>query len=521
MKKTSRSEDFGAGALGRNLLFSVLAFALNLLLSFFLTPYLTGRFGSEAYGYCKLANDLTGFASLLGVALNSMASRFLMLERARGCTEGERQVFSSLGVANLLLSGLLLIPAAFCVGYLDRLFAIPAALRAEIKLTYALSFFNFLIQLAFSVYGNCYYLTNRLDLSALRASRAGILNALTVLGLFLCFSPRLRMVALGALAATVYTVAADLRAARRLTPELRLRTADFRKERVGELLSSGLWNSLTRLSQLLSSQMDLLITNLYIGAGTMGLLSVAKTVPNVIVGFHAALANVFSPRLMRLYAKKDAEGLKNAAGAAMRFMCLFVPIPNAVLLAAGTEFYRLWVPGEPAGELRLLSVLSVLNSCVTGPIQPLYQIFTVTNRVRENALVMIAYGFLSLGATYVLLRTTAFGVYAVLGVGLIGSLLVAGLYHLPYAAKHIGLKKTAFFPEIGKSLLSFLLVSLLGLALKRLIPPEGSWLRWFTWAACTGALGLGLNLLLVPKREERRLLLEKAGGTLRGLLGRA
>ena len=516
-----RSDDFGAGALTKNLVYSALAFGLNLLLSFFLTPYLTARFGSEAYGYLKLANDLAGFAALLSIALNSMASRFLMLERAGGNRAGERQVFSSVGAANLMLAGGLSLPLGLCAVYLDRLLAIPAALTAEVKLTYALTFLNFLLQLTFSVYGNCYYLTNTLYLSALRGSQAGILNAVTVLGLFLCFSPRLSYVAMGALAATAFTAAANLRATRRLTPELRLRIGEFRRDRVRVLLASGVWNSVTRLSQILSTQLDLLITNLLIGAGPMGLLSVAKTVPNVIMNFNATLANVFSPKLMRLYAEHDAEGLQKATRTAMRFLCLFASVPNAILLNAGAEFYRLWVPGEPAATLHTLSLLVVLNSCVTGPIQPLYQIFTITDKVRENSLVMVAYGFVSLGATYVLLRVTSWGVYGILWVNLVGSLLMAGFYHLPRSARLIGLPPSSFFPEVGKSILSFLLVSLLGLGVKQVIPPEGSWLRWFGCALCIGALGFTLNLLLVLTGEERRILREKAGGRLRLLLGRA
>lgn len=519
MAKT-HSEDFSSRALAKNVVFSVITFTLNFFISFYITPRITANFGSETYGYLKLANDFASYAALFSIALNSMASRFIMLERSRGRLREAQRYFSSVGAANTILAAIFVLPAVLCVRHLDTLFEISPALVAEVKLTYALTFTNFILQLFFSIYSNCYYITNTLYLSSLRTAQAGILNAVTVLSLFFFFQPRLSFVVCGTLAATVFTVSANFYYTRRLTPELRFRFSDFSPRRVWTILSSGIWNSITQLSNLLTNQLDLLITNLFIGASTMGFLSVAKTAPNVIISFNATIANVFSPNLMRLYAQGDREGMKQAAKTAMRFMCLFVSIPNAILLTMGTQFYSLWVPEQPAALINTFTVLTILNSCVTGPLQPLYQIFTITNKVRENALVMIAYGFAYLGVVYVLLRLTSWGVYAILGTNLVGSLLVASLYHLPYAAKHIGLSRWAFFPEIGKSILSFALVSVIGFAFSRMGDLSASWLRWFAAAGCTGLLGFGCNLFVVLDAGERRFLWEKAAGKLRALLGR-
>lgn len=517
----TKTGDFSSRALAKNVTFSVVTFALNFFISFYITPRITKQFGSDTYGYLKLANDFASYAALFSIALNSMASRFIMLERSRGNPEKARQYFSSVGVANTILALIFVIPAALCVRYLDALFEIAPALVWEVKLTYALTFTNFILQLFFSIYSNCYYITNTLYLSSLRTSQASILNAVTVLSLFFFFQPRLSFVVAGSLAATAFTVCANLFYTRRLTPDLRFRFSDFSLRSVWTILSSGVWNSITQLSNLLTSQLDLLITNLFIGASTMGFLSVAKTAPNVIINFNATIANVFSPNLMRLYAEGDREGMKQAAKSAMRFMCLFVSLPNAILLTMGTQFYTLWVPTEPAALINAFTILTILNSCVTGPLQPLYQIFTITNRVRENSLVMICYGFVYLGVVYVLLRTTSLGVYAILGTNLVGSLLVASFYHLPYAAKHIGLPRWEFFPEIGKSILSFLVVSAIGFGVSRLSDLSASWLHWFAGAAVTALLGFVCNLFLILHREERAFLREKVGGKLRRLLGRS
>ncbi len=518
MAKT-HSEDFSSRALAKNVAFSVIAFVLNFFISFYITPRITGQFGSDTYGYLKLANDFASYASLFSIALNSMASRFIMLERSRGNTDKARRYFSSVGVANTILALIFVLPAVLCVRYLDTLFEISPALVWEVKLTYALTFTNFILQLFFSIYSNCYYLTNTLYLNSLRLAQAGILNAVTVLSLFFFFQPRLSYVVCGTLAATLFTICANLYYTRKLTPDLVFRFSDFSLRHVWTILSSGIWNSITQLSNLLTNQLNLLITNIFVGAATMGHLSVATTAPNVIINFNATIANVFSPNLMRLYAQEDREGMKQAAKTAMRFMCLFVGLPVAILLTMGTQFFSLWVPTEPAELLRTLAVLTILNSIVTGPLQPIYQIFTITNKVRENSLVMICYGFVYLGVVYVLLKLTSWGVYAILGANLVGSLLVASFYHLPYAAKHIGLSRWAFFPEVGKSLLSFLVASAIGYAASRLFDLS-TWLRWFAAAGGTALLGFVCNLFVVLNREERQMLRGKIFGKLRSVLGK-
>lgn len=490
-----------------NMVFSVIGFVLNLGISFFITPYITAQFGAEAYGFVKLANDFSSYASILSIALNSMASRFIMLERTQGHLQEAQKYYVSVTAANVVLTGVLMIPSILVVSYLERLLEIPAGMVAEVKLTFAITFAGFLINLIFSTHSNCFYLTNRLDISALRDAAGSILKVAAILLLFLTLSPRISYVALGTLVSTVGMCLCNLFYTKKLTPELKtdLRLFSFRK--LWQVLSAGVWNSITRLSQVFSSGLDLLVTNLFVGAEQMGYLSVAKTLPTMIASFNATVANVFSPNLMMLYAKNDIEGLKRATKLSMRFMCLFVAVPCSILITMGVEFFRLWVPEQPAVLINILSILTVINSCVTGPMQPLYQIFTVTNKIRQSSIAMIIFGFSSILVTYVFVRFTPLGVYAVAGVSLVGSLLVALFYHLPYSAIYIGLPWHTFFPEIGKSVVSLVLACGVGFAVNAVLTLD-SWLMWFVGAAASGLISVAVNMMLILNAEERAHLLQ-------------
>ena len=498
-----------------NMIFSVVAFVLNLCISFFITPYITGQFGSDAYGFVKLAGDFTNYASLASIALNSMASRFLMLERECGNIRDAQKYFSSIFLANVVLSAILMVPSVICVLFLDYFLEIPQVMVYEVKLTFAVTFSSFLVSLIFSTNSNCYYLTNQLSIGSIREALANILRVTVIVLLFLLTTPRLSYVAFGSLAATVFSVIYNKYYTKKLLPEFRVRCRDFEWKKLRQVLSAGIWNSITKLSQIFSSGLDLMVTNLFIGSTEMGHLAVAKTVPGIITSFNSTIANAFSPNMMALYAKGEMGNLKNTAKTAMKFMCLFVTIPNAILITMGREFFSLWVPTQPAKLLCVLSVLTVINSCVTGPLTPLYQIFTITNKVRQSSIIMILYGFSSILATFICLQTTNLGLYAVAGVSLIGSLIVALCYHLPFSAVYIGLPWYTFFPEVGKGVLSLAGQCMIGWLVNWIMPLERSWFVWFTGAVLAGIVGLIANFFLILNRQERSTLLEKVGTRLR------
>lgn len=495
-----------------NMFFSVVAFVLNLGINFFITPYITGQFGADAYGFVKLASDISSYASLFSIALNSMASRFLMLERAKNNLSEAQKYFSSIFLANVVLSLVLLVPSAICVLVLDHFLEIPAILVTEVKLTFAVTFVSFLVNLVFSTHSNCYYLTNKLSFGSVRDSMASILRVLVIVILFVFSAPKISYVAVGSLISTVFVVIYNVAYTKKLTPELKFRCSDFEWDKLWRVLSSGIWNSITKLSQIFSSGLDLIVTNLFIGSGEMGYLAIAKTVPQVIVSFNATIANAFSPNMMELYARGDMDELRKTSKTAMKFMCLFVTIPNAILITMGKEFFTLWVPGQPAELLCVLSALTVINSCVTGPLTPLYQIFTITNKVRQNSIVLIAYGFSSILITFLCLKLTDLGLYAVAGVSLVGSLVVALCYHLPFSAIYIGLPWYSFFPEVLKGVLTMVVQCLIGILVNYLLPLEQSWIFWFTGAITAGALGLIANICLILTGEEKKALLDKVLG---------
>ena len=66
-----------------NLIAQIASFLVSFGISFFVTPYVTNKLGSDAYGFITLADNFVNYASLITIALNSMASRLLRLRYTR------------------------------------------------------------------------------------------------------------------------------------------------------------------------------------------------------------------------------------------------------------------------------------------------------------------------------------------------------------------------------------------------------------------------------------------------------
>ena len=78
-----------------NLVAQMMVFATNLIISFFFTPIVLNKLGNEAYGFVGLVNNFVSYISVITVALNSLAGRFITLSYHRHDEKNVREYFSS------------------------------------------------------------------------------------------------------------------------------------------------------------------------------------------------------------------------------------------------------------------------------------------------------------------------------------------------------------------------------------------------------------------------------------------
>lgn len=488
-----------------NIVAGVLNMLVTTLISFVLSPYIVATLGVEANGFVGLANQFINYISLVGTALNSMGSRFLMMAYYHDEHEKFQRYYSSLLFANLCMATVFGIVSAICVWKLEYLVAIPSELIRDVKLLFATLFANFVLSTMMTVWSTAPFIKNRLYLNSITGTLSSITRGVMILGLFLCLDPSVCFVGIATLCSGCIVYAIQIFYKKKLFPGLHARLEDFSFSAILEIISSGIWNTVSSVGYLLTSNMDLIISNLFIDATAMGMLSLSHTLPTLVNTLNETIAGAFTPSLMIDYAQKKTDALVQTVRSSSKIIATICSLPLAFLLVFGVEFYSLWQPTVDAQVLYKLSAIIIFGRVFFTGMQPLFSIFTVANKVRPNAIVNILNGLASIMVMYLLLTFTDLGVYAIAFSSVACCFVKNICFVIPFSAKYLGLSYTSFYSVLWPSLLCNGILVAWGAILKHICVPQG-WLELIVCGMVFAAVGLVLNGFVVLNKSERKTL---------------
>lgn len=490
-----------------NILASIVAFAVSAGINFFLTPYITGTVGEEAYGFVSLSNNIISYFSIVTIALNSMASRFIAVAYFKDDVQAANEYFSSTFFANLILC-IIFFPI-FLLGIINiNWLNITSGLITDVQLLMTFVSASFMLDLLSTNLNVSYYVKNKLYISSLISIGGFFLKVLLLFFLFNTFTTHIAYIGFAAFMVQIFVQGNNLIQKNRLVPELKIKLVYFRFKKVTQLVAAGIWNSITRVGGILQDGLDLLITDLMISPSDMGVLAISKMIPTLINNLLGTLISSFMPNLTELYAKDETEQLKKSVKQAMKIIGMLINLPIALFIGFGDVFFRLWVPTQDAKLLQILSILAIAPWAVMGQATIIHNIFTVVNKIKINSLLVCVTGFLNVSTVYILLKSTGCGLYVVAGVSSIYSILRNLIYTVPFGAIYIKCPWYTFFPEIGKNILSVTVISTISMIFKGYMPGiTWSWL--FIFATFAGAVGFLLNFYFVLNREDRELCMKR------------
>ena len=383
-----------------NMFWSLLSLCINYLMNFLITPYVTNNIGVEAYGFVALANTFISYVDILAVGLNAFAGRFIAMAYYQKKLEKANRYFSSTILADLILACVLLAGGTVAIVRLDRMLQIPHELTADVKLLFFIVLMRYLLTLLRTAFDAAAFISERIDLAEKLQSAAYLLQAGLLLALCLLLQPHVWYVGLAAAVGALLLLAGNLRLCHKLTPELQFHVKDFSPHAVWEVLSTGSWTALNNLGNLLNSGLDLLITNLMLNATVMGQISVAKSLETIVSGMIMKISTVFRPRCLRLYAEDKMEELTGLLKISMRCTGGFCNLVVMGFFVCGHDFMALWLPGQNTDFLFRAGLIVLLSDIATGAVQPLYYVYTLTQKLRLPCCVTILMGTAN-GAVYV------------------------------------------------------------------------------------------------------------------------
>lgn len=485
-----------------NLLSTLCGLIVNIGISFGLSKYIVSTIGEEAYGFVSLANNFVMYATILTTALNSMASRFITISIQRNELEKANKYFSSVLIANALIIVFLIIPTILLISYLEHFINISPELIMDVKLLFLFIILNFFISLIGGVFSIATYCTNKLYLSSIKTMESYIIKAVIIIGLFIALKPAVFYIGIATLISGIFIVLYNIKFTKELLPEIKVKKSNFSWKKIKQLLSSGIWNSITNLGNVLADGLDLIISNLAIDSSTMGIVALAKTPGNVLNTLISGISNVFQPQIIGFYSKNDTDGVVRETKLGMKITGIFSNIPFAYIIAFGFSFCYLWMPNVNVQLLYILCVLTFINVFCGGILTPMYNIFTITNKVKGNAILNLVSGFVSTLLVLILINTTNLGVYAIVGVSsLVG--IIKGFIIVPiYVAKCLNLNWKTFFPTLFRYIFSTIILTIIFFVIKYFINVN-NWFMLIISVLISGFLGILIDYLILFSKEDR------------------
>ncbi|EFU4396490.1 oligosaccharide flippase family protein [Campylobacter fetus] len=489
-----------------NLIASIVVFSLQMLINFFLTPFILKVLGDEAYGFLGLANSFVNYGYILTLVINSVAGRFVAYEYHRGNLLQASKYYSSVLAVNFIFCIFICVVCSAFILNLKEFINVSEALVDDVKLTMAFYFINFCLGLFNAVLTISAFVKNKLYMIFVRNAVSTAIFAFVLVVLFYIFQPMIYYTAISALLASIFVFISAIYITKKLQTGLKFRLKYFRLNLIKKLISSGTWNSFNMLSHTLINGIDLLLCNIFINAASMGILSVSKAAILIAESFIGTVGATFMPKFIELYSKQSINDLINEVKFCLKTLSFISISPVAVFAVLGSEFYTLWLPFKTDYEISFiynLSLIALMPVIFIAAMQPLLSLNTVTNKLKRPAVANLIMSFSVVAFQLIFIKD--FGLYSIAICASAGYLARIILFDISNAGVNLNQKMSLFYPVFLRNVFVFAVVLVSILLLKDFVEIKG-WLSFVLAGTIFLLLGYVISFLIVFNKNEKLLL---------------
>jgi len=477
-------------------------YTINIGVQFFLTPYIVLSLGAAEYGYLGLGQSFISYIDILTFVTAGTLFRFAMISFTQKRQDDVNEYFSSSIYSTLAYLLALVIPVSYAIWRLKDFIKINPSIVSDVQILFVLLMINFVFNTFFLIFRTGTQIVNKFYLISIRDFFSVILETILLLSMYIFFEPKIYYLGISAVFLSGLTMIYDFVLLKRFIPHLEIRIKHIKWNKLIDITSSGFYIMIKQTSNILLVGLDLLFANTMVSEIAMGQLSIGKILPKAMQSFLTMATGSFNVIFTKLYAQKKMDHLLVQIKRGIKVLGTITMIPNVILIVYGLPFYKLWLSHQNFELIYLLSVMTALVLVMTGLMFPLQSIFTITNHLKVNAIVHLIYGLVSVLTTFLILKYTNFGVYAIAGVSTFYGIMLPFVFQMPYAAHCLNLPKLTFFPLMFRSLLTFGVLVLFGFTMSRIFMPT-TWIQLILSCGTLGLVGLGVVYFMYFTAEER------------------
>ena len=491
-----------------NIFAALITLGVQMFISFWLSPFVVGKLGEEAYGFINLANNFVSYASLVSVAINSMACRYISVEYNSGNIDNAKSYFCSVFIANCFLYGLILILSVFFVYKIEFIINISPTLISQVKITFLLSFINMGTSLIGTVYTAAAFTTGQMHYNSIVQIISNVIKSVMVFALFMILPAKIYFLSLATLCAGIITLWGNYEVTKKLFADFKIERKYYSPLKLKRLVKSGLWVLISNISNLLLNGLDLLFSNWFVSSAIMGRLSLAKQIPLALSNALGVFSNIFSSALTKVFASDGNNELVDEANGQLKILTIFFSVPYAGIIVLGYDFLTLWLKNANYSQVQLqeiyaLMIIVLLDIVISTYMYSIHSIFIAIDKVRVYSVILFVSSVISICATTLLLNYSKLGVYAIAGTSTVVLGFTHGVIVPACAAKLLDRPLWTFWKSELKSWCSLALLCFAFSIVKKTMI-FSNWMHFFVNILIIAFFGYLIEFFIIFSMKEKR-----------------
>ncbi len=420
----------------KNVFFNWVILFVNIVVSFFLAPFVVHKLGNTYYGIWVIMMQLTGYLYLMDFGVRESLVRFISKYHA---TENQTDIDNVIKAGLILYSGIGLI--CFLLTFLfsfaaPYVFNLAESTIETTRIVVLLTGMNVTQALVFNVFSGIIMGMQRTDLT----TKAGVLFVFIRLFLIVYFLNRgYGIIALGAIQLGVnlglnwvsYIISRKL---------LSFNILSARPDRhvYRSIINYGSIVLLNNVCEKIILYTDTILIGIFLAPASVTFFAIAGNLVQYVKRMVSSLARVINPLTSELETRNETERIRTVLLLGSKFSLLVALPPCITFLIMGRRFISLWMGPEYmdlAGDV--LMVLAV-NQIFSTPHYTYNNIFYGTSRHHIIAICRLFEAVCNLTLSLLLIRT--FGIVGV-AYGTVVPHIVVTAFVLPYlVTKQVGIR---------------------------------------------------------------------------------
>lgn len=328
--------------ISRNIFSSWVAYAIQVVVTFFLTPFILNEIGDTRYGVWAIVVSITGYYGLLDLGLRAGITQYITRYMANGDIDRMNKAASSGLALHIGCAICVLLVTLFAVAVAPKLFTFSAELNREVVWCVAVVGCSTALQFLLFPFSVALAAKQRFDIIMATEVMARLLSAAGM-----CMALRMGYGLVGLCMAAAISNAIDylIRGwiAARVVPELRMSWRMVTRDSCRECMSYASWSALIATSTLVIGFTDAVLIGCFMPAAAITFFALANNLIRYFISIFVPVGHVFFPAATALDANNNVGGLQNMYMTASRMIALQAMGIALVACFWASDFYSLWV----------------------------------------------------------------------------------------------------------------------------------------------------------------------------------